>query len=86
MGWRVSPKYGGGVTEIPIDEGEFIWAVLDPYSRRCVGFATGAHHDAELARPRCGWPSLFAAVASAAWSSIPIRAANTPAASSCRHP
>ena len=42
---------GGDLTEIPTDEGKLqLAAVLDLHSRRCVGFAMGIHHDAELAR------------------------------------
>lgn len=41
----------GDVTEIPTDEGKFYLAdVLDLHSRRCVGFALDAHHDAPLTR------------------------------------
>jgi transposase InsO family protein len=41
----------GDLTEIPTDEGKFYLAgILDLHSRRCVGFAMDAHHDAELAR------------------------------------
>jgi putative transposase len=41
----------GDLTEIPNDEGAFYLAsVLDLHSRRVVGFALGAHHDAELAK------------------------------------
>jgi transposase InsO family protein len=41
----------GDLTEIPTDEGKLhLAAVLDLYSRRCVGFAMGVHHDAALAR------------------------------------
>jgi putative transposase len=40
----------GDLTEIPTDEGPFYLAtVLDLHSRRAVGFALGAHHDAPLA-------------------------------------
>jgi transposase InsO family protein len=40
----------GDLTDIPNDEGAFYLAsVLDLHSRRAVGFALGAHHDAELA-------------------------------------
>jgi putative transposase len=40
----------GDLTEIPTDEGPFYLAtVLDLHSRRAVGFALGAHHDASLA-------------------------------------
>jgi transposase InsO family protein len=41
----------GDLTEIPNDEGPFYLAsILDLHSRRVVGFAQGAHHDAQLAR------------------------------------
>lgn len=41
----------GDLTEIPNDEGPLhLASVLDLHSRRVVGFAIGAHHDAELAR------------------------------------
>jgi transposase InsO family protein len=44
-------RWCGDLTEIPTDEGKlYLAAVLDLHSRRCVGFALGAHHDAELAR------------------------------------
>ena len=44
-------RWCGDLTEIPNDEGAFYLAsVLDLHSRRCVGFAMGAHHDAALAR------------------------------------
>jgi putative transposase len=40
----------GDLTEIPCGEGPFYLAtVLDLHSRRAVGFAMGAHHDAALA-------------------------------------
>jgi transposase InsO family protein len=48
---RPDVRWFGDLTEIPTDEGKFHLAViLDLHSRRCVGFALGAHHDAELAR------------------------------------
>jgi transposase InsO family protein len=41
--------YGDG-TEVPTDEGKlYLDSVLDMASRRIVGFAVGAHHDADLA-------------------------------------
>lgn len=41
----------GDVKDIPCAEGKFYLAsVLDLHSRRCLGFATGAHHDAPFAR------------------------------------
>jgi putative transposase len=41
----------GDLTDIPTEEGKFYLAsVLDLHSRRCVGFAMDAHHDAALAR------------------------------------
>jgi transposase InsO family protein len=48
---RPDTRWCGDLTEIPTDEGKFyLAAVLDLHSRRCVGFAMSAHHDAELAR------------------------------------
>jgi len=48
---RPDVRWCGDLTEIPTDEGTFyLAAILDLHSRRCVGFALGAHHDAELAR------------------------------------
>jgi putative transposase len=44
-------RWCGDLTEIPTDEGVFyLAAVLDLHSRRCVGFALDAHHDADLAK------------------------------------
>jgi putative transposase len=41
----------GDLTDIPNAEGRlYLASVLDLHSRRVVGFAMGAHHDAELAR------------------------------------
>jgi transposase InsO family protein len=41
----------GDLTEIPTDEGPFYLAsIVDLHSRRVVGFALGAHHDAALAK------------------------------------
>jgi putative transposase len=41
----------GDLTDIPNDEGPlYLASVLDLHSRRCVGFALGDHHNAELAR------------------------------------
>jgi transposase InsO family protein len=48
---RPDARWCGDLTEIPTDEGKFyLAAILDLHSRRCVGFAMDAHHDAELAR------------------------------------
>lgn len=48
---RPDVTWCGDLTEIPTDEGAFYLAgILDLHSRRCVGFAMDAHHDAELAR------------------------------------
>lgn len=48
---RPDMRWCGDLTEIPTDEGRFyLAAILDLHSRRCVGFALDAHHDAELAR------------------------------------
>ena len=47
---QVNRKWYGDGTEIVTDEGKlFLDSVLDMASRRVVGFALGAHHDAELA-------------------------------------
>jgi putative transposase len=44
-------RWVGDLTEIPTDQGTLhLAAILDLHSRRCVGFAMGAHHDAALAR------------------------------------
>jgi putative transposase len=43
-------RWVGDLTEIPTSQGKFYLAViLDLHSRRCVGFAMSAHHDAALA-------------------------------------
>jgi len=48
---RPNARWCGDLTEVPTDEGKLhLSAILDLHSRRCVGFAMGAHHDAELAR------------------------------------
>ena len=48
---RPNVRWCGDLTEIPTDEGKFyLAAILDLHSRRCVGFAMGAQHDAALAR------------------------------------
>lgn len=48
---RPNVRWCGDLTEIPTDEGNFyLAAILGLHSRRCVGFALDAHHDAELAR------------------------------------
>jgi putative transposase len=48
---RPNVRWCGDLTDIPNDEGRFyLAAILDLHSRRCVGFAMGAHHDAALAR------------------------------------
>jgi len=47
---QLNRKWYGDGTEIITDEGKlFLDSVLDMASRRVVGFALGAHHDAELA-------------------------------------
>jgi putative transposase len=47
---RVNRRWYGDGTEIVTDEGKlYLASVLDMGSRRIVGFALGAHHDAELA-------------------------------------
>jgi putative transposase len=46
----INRKWYGDGTEIRTDEGKlYLDSVLDMGSRRVVGFALGAHHDAELA-------------------------------------
>jgi transposase InsO family protein len=48
---RPDVRWCGDLTEIPTDEGVlYLASILDLHSRRCVGFALGEHHDAELAR------------------------------------
>ena len=47
---RPNVAWVGDLTEIPCEQGPFYLAtVLDLHSRRAVGFALGAHHDAALA-------------------------------------
>ena len=47
---RLDQRWFGDGNEIVTDEGKlFLDSVLDMASRRVVGFALGAHHDAELA-------------------------------------
>jgi transposase InsO family protein len=47
---QVNRRWYGDGTEIVTDEGKlYLDSVLDMASRRIVGFALGAHHDAELA-------------------------------------
>ena len=42
-------RWCGDLKEIPTDEGKlYLAAVLDLHSRRCLGFAMGAHHDAAV--------------------------------------
>ncbi|MGH3995509.1 MAG: IS3 family transposase, partial [Pseudonocardiaceae bacterium] len=48
---RPNVRWCGDLTDIPTVEGTlYLAAILDLHSRRCVGFAMGACHDAELAR------------------------------------
>jgi len=47
---EINHKWYGDGTEVPTEEGKlFLDSVLDVGSRRILGFALGAHHDAELA-------------------------------------
>lgn len=47
---QLNGKWYGDGTEVPTDEGKLqLDSVLDVASRRIIGFAIGAHHDAELA-------------------------------------
>lgn len=46
---ELNRKWSGDGTEVTTDEGKlFLDSVLDMASRRIVGFAVGAHHDAAL--------------------------------------
>jgi transposase InsO family protein len=46
---RMDVRWCGDLTEIPTDERKLQFAaVLDLHSRRCVGFAVGIRHDAQL--------------------------------------
>jgi transposase InsO family protein len=48
---RPNARWVGDLTDLPNDEGSFyLAAILDLHSRRCVGFAMGSRHDAELAK------------------------------------
>jgi transposase InsO family protein len=56
---RLNEKWYGDGTEIPTDEGAlYLYSVLDMGSRRTVGFAMSAHHDAD-----CAYGALAMAVA-----------------------
>jgi len=47
---QINRKWYGDGTEIPTGEGKlYLDSVLDMASRRVIGFALGAHHDAQLA-------------------------------------
>jgi transposase InsO family protein len=46
---RANVAWVGDLTEIPCGEPFYLAVVLDLHSRRAVGFALGAHHDAALA-------------------------------------
>jgi putative transposase len=62
---RANVAWVGDLTEIPCGEGPFYLAVvLDLHSRRAVGFALGAHHDAALATAALQWRSRCAAATS----------------------
>ena len=46
----VNQRWVSDLTEIPTGEGtQYLASILDLNSRRCVGYALGAHHDADLA-------------------------------------
>ena len=46
----VNQRWVSDLTEIPTGEGSlYLASILDLNSRRCVGYALGAHHDADLA-------------------------------------
>jgi transposase InsO family protein len=47
---RINQRWASDLTEIGTDEGVlYLASILDLHSRRCAGFAMGAHHDADLA-------------------------------------
>ena len=47
---RINAKWVGDMTEIPTEQGKlYLATVIDLYSRRLLGAATGLHPDAELA-------------------------------------
>jgi transposase InsO family protein len=47
---RINQRWVSDLTEIGTDEGVlYLASILDLHSRRCAGFAMGAHHDADLA-------------------------------------
>ena len=47
---RINAKWVGDMTEIPTEHGKlYLATVIDLYSRRLLGAATGLHPDAELA-------------------------------------
>jgi putative transposase len=46
----INQRWTSDLTEIPTGEGVlYLASILDLHSRRCAGFAMGAHHDADLA-------------------------------------
>ena len=46
----VNQRWVSDLTEIPTGEGTlYLASILDLNSRRCVGYALGVHHDADLA-------------------------------------
>ncbi|WP_405874627.1 DDE-type integrase/transposase/recombinase [Streptomyces zaomyceticus] len=48
--WEPDPVWAGDMTEIPTEEASelYLATVIDLFSRRLLGYAMGAHHDADL--------------------------------------
>jgi transposase InsO family protein len=47
---RIDRRWVSDLTEIPTGQGRlYLASILDLNSRRCIGYALGAHHDADLA-------------------------------------
>ena len=78
----VNQRWVSDLTEIPTGEGTlYLASILDLNSRRGVGYALGAHHDADLAAAAVRWRSRSAAVTWPGWCCTPTRAGSSPAAS-----
>jgi transposase InsO family protein len=46
----------GDMTEFDTGEGKlYLATVIDLFSRRCLGYAMGEHHDVPWSAPLCGW-------------------------------
>ena len=81
----VNQRWVSDLTEIPTGEGAlYLASILDLNSRRCVGYALGVHHDADLAAAALAWRSRSAAGTWPGWCCTPTRAGSSPAASSTK--